>query len=301
MRPVDVGSGQPPGLQELRDQQHAVKAAAQFLPADHLQRRRLRHHVTAQRGVAAALPRPSRPGRRAPPATRSGQPSKPGGGHGMNDGLRRTQRTLVPGGRGQGVPAFNARLRVGLLCRNYVANSRIAESASVFAARICSACRLYLRGCQKAAGSRQPEELVMLRRAVPPADSAQWRPGGHGTPDSPGRLGGDSQIAPVRRALRKVSTSGRRIAGARWQPECQACHPEDDGVCSGDGQVPGAGRYCRIADAAGSRGMCRLDAARESPVTARTGRLAGRLPPCLRPLRPSRPSTSSPVMRIPSW
>jgi hypothetical protein len=104
MRPVDVGSGQPPGLQELRDQQHAVKAAAQFLPADHLQRRRLRHHVTAQRGVAAALPRPSRPGRRAPPATRSGQPGKPGGGHGhgMNDGLRRTQRALAPGGEGKG-------------------------------------------------------------------------------------------------------------------------------------------------------------------------------------------------------
>ena len=149
--PVDVGSGQPPGLQERRDQQHAVKAAAQFLPADHLQRRRLRHHVTAQRGVAAALPRPSRPGRRAPPATRSGQPGKPGGGHGhgMNDGLRRTQRTVAPGGRGQGVSAFNARLRAGLLCRNCVADSRIAESASVFAARICSACRLYLRGCRR--------------------------------------------------------------------------------------------------------------------------------------------------------
>ena len=100
----------------------------------------------------------------------------------------------------------------------------------------------------------------MLCRVVPPAGSAQWRPGGHGTPDPPGRLGGDPQIAPVRRALRKVSTSGRRIAGARWQPECQARHREDDGVCSGDGQVPAAGRCCRIADVAGSRGMCRLDA-----------------------------------------
>jgi len=57
-------------------------------------------------------------------------------------------------------------------------NSRIAEPASVFATRICSACRLYLRGCQKAVGSRQPGELVMLRRVVPPAGSAQWRPGG---------------------------------------------------------------------------------------------------------------------------
>jgi hypothetical protein len=140
----------------------------------------------------------------------------------------------------------------------------------------------------------------MLRRVVPAAGSAQWRPGGHETPDSPGRLGGDPQIALVRRALRKVST---RAGGspARWQPECQDRHPEDDGVCSGDGQVPGAGRYCRIADAAGSCGMCRLDAARESPVTARTRRLAGRLPPRLRPLRPSRPLTSRPVMRIPSW
>ena len=219
----------------------------------------------------------------------------------MNDSLRRTQRTLAPGGRGQGFSAFNARIRAGLLCRYYVANSRIAESASAFATRICAACRLYLRGCQKAAGSHRPGELVMLRRVVAPAGSAQWRPCGHGTPDPPGRLGGDPQIAPVRRALRKVSTSGRRIAGARWQPECRARHREDDGVCSGDGQVPAAGRCCRIADAAGSRGMCRLDAARESPVAARTGRLAGHLPPCLRPLRPSRPLTSRPVMRIPLW
>lgn len=165
-----------------------------------------------------------------------------------------------PGGRGQGFSAFNARIRADLLCRYYVANSRIAESASAFATRICAACRLYLRGCQKAAGSHRPGELVMLRRVVAPAGSAQWRPCGHGTPDPPGRLGGDPQIAPVRRALRKVSTSGRRIAGARWQPECQARHREDDGVCSGDGQVPCAGRCCRIADVAGSRGMCRLDA-----------------------------------------
>ena len=153
MRPVDVGSGQPPGLQELRDQQHAVKAAAQFLPADHLQRRRLRHHVTAQCGVAAALPRPSRPGRRAPPATRSGQPGKPGGGHGhgMNDGLQRTQRALAPGGRGQGLPAFNARLRAGLLCRNYVANSRIAESASALPV----ACTCGVAGRRLAPASRE--------------------------------------------------------------------------------------------------------------------------------------------------
>jgi len=113
-----------------------------------LQRRR--HHVTGQRGVAAAQqlrmapsgdsdqaarparrarprptqpgcgywsarsrpgprqtrpgrrprPRPSRPGSRAPPGTRSGQPSKPGrgSGHGMNDGLLRTQGALAPGG-----------------------------------------------------------------------------------------------------------------------------------------------------------------------------------------------------------
>jgi hypothetical protein len=116
-----------------------------------------------------------------------------------------------------------------------------------------------------------------------------------------GQARGDPQIALVRRALRKVSTSGRRIAGARWQPECQARHPEDDGACSGGGQVPGAGRRCRIADAAGSWGMSRLDAARESPVTARTGRLAGRLPPRLRPLRPSRLLTFRLVMRTPSW
>jgi hypothetical protein len=115
-----------------------------------LQCHRLRHHVTAQREVAAAQqlrtapsgdshqatrparrarpqpaqpgcgywsarsrpgprqtrpgrrprPRPSRPGRRAPPATRSGQPGKPGGGsgHGMNDGLRGTHGALAPGG-----------------------------------------------------------------------------------------------------------------------------------------------------------------------------------------------------------
>ena len=108
------------------------------------------HHVTAQRGVAAALPRPSRPGRRAPPATRSGQPGKPGGGHGhgMNDGLRRTQRTVARGGRARGLCVqcqITRRPPMSQLCRN----SRIAESASVFAARICSACRLYLRGCRR--------------------------------------------------------------------------------------------------------------------------------------------------------
>ena len=102
------------------------QSRCQFLPADHLQRRRLRHHVTAQRGVAAALPRPSRPGRRAPPATRSGQPGKPGGGHGhgMNDGLRRTQRTLAPGGRGQGLPCVQCQntrrpCPMSLLCRKF--------------------------------------------------------------------------------------------------------------------------------------------------------------------------------------
>jgi hypothetical protein len=75
-------------------------------------------------------------------------------------------------------------------------------------------------------------------------------------------LGGQAGTRRLRwcgRALRKVSTSGRRIAGARWQPECQARHPEDDGGCSGDRQAPGAGRCCRIADAAGSCGICRLE------------------------------------------
>jgi hypothetical protein len=204
--PVDVGSGQPPGLQERRDQQHAVKAAAQFLPAGpHAApppppsrdraawsrcgsaaaygalgpairprgprgapgRGRLsqaagigQHEADrglVKRSLAGPLSRPSRPGRRAPPATRSGQPGKPGGsrGHGMNDGLRGTQGALAPGG-------VRARARC-VRCHitrpvSYVAimsqNSRIAESASVFAARICSACRLCPRGCQKAAGSR---------------------------------------------------------------------------------------------------------------------------------------------------
>jgi hypothetical protein len=51
---VNVASGHPPGLQERRDQQHAVKAAAGHLAADRLQRRHLRHHMTAQRGIAAA-------------------------------------------------------------------------------------------------------------------------------------------------------------------------------------------------------------------------------------------------------
>jgi hypothetical protein len=48
----------------------------------------------------------------------------------------------------------------------------------------------------------------MLCHVVSAAGLAQWRPGGHGPPDAPGRLGGDPQIALVRRALRKVSTSG---------------------------------------------------------------------------------------------
>jgi hypothetical protein len=115
---------------------------------------------------------------------------------------------LPPGGEGKGslrsMPQYAPASYVAVMSQN----SRIAESASVFAARICSACRLYLRGCQKAAGSRQPGELVMLRRVVPPAGSAQWQPGGHGTPDSLRRSGGDPQIALVRRALRRVSTSG---------------------------------------------------------------------------------------------
>jgi len=55
----------------------------------------------------------------------------------------------------------------------------------------------------------------MLRRVVPAAGPAQWPPGGHRTPDSPGRSGGDPQIALVRRALRKVSTAGHH---GRWHP-----------------------------------------------------------------------------------
>jgi hypothetical protein len=194
----------------------------------------------------------------------------------MNDSLRRTQRTLAPGGEGKGslcsMPEYAPASYVAIMSQN----SRIAESASAFATRICAACRLYLRGCQKAAGSRQPGELVMLRRVVPSAGPAQWRPGGHGTPDPPGRLGGTRRL---RRCGGRCERSQLRAGGSpvRWQPECRARHPEDDGVCSGDGQVPCAGRCCRIADVAGSRGMCRLDAARESPVAARTGRLAGRL------------------------
>jgi hypothetical protein len=52
--PVDVGSGEPPGLQERRDQEHAVKASAERLPTGCLQRLHLRHHMAAQREVAAA-------------------------------------------------------------------------------------------------------------------------------------------------------------------------------------------------------------------------------------------------------
>ncbi len=51
---MDIRSGQPSGLEKSGDQQHAVEAAAEHLPADGLQRRHLRHHVAAQRRVAAA-------------------------------------------------------------------------------------------------------------------------------------------------------------------------------------------------------------------------------------------------------
>ena len=52
--PVDIGRGHPACLQERRNQQHAVIAAADHVPPDRLQRGDLRHHVAAQRGVAPA-------------------------------------------------------------------------------------------------------------------------------------------------------------------------------------------------------------------------------------------------------
>ena len=53
-RPVDAGRGDPACFEERGNQQHAVVAAADQVPADRLQRGHLRHHVTAQRGVAPA-------------------------------------------------------------------------------------------------------------------------------------------------------------------------------------------------------------------------------------------------------
>jgi hypothetical protein len=58
-------------------------------------------------------------------------------------------------------------------------NSRIVESASVLQPHLRCLSPVPA-GLPGAAGSRQPGELVMLRRVVPPAGLAQWRPGGHG-------------------------------------------------------------------------------------------------------------------------
>jgi hypothetical protein len=152
----------------------------------------------------------------------------------MNDGLRRTQRTLAPGGRGQGslrsMPDYAPASYVAIMSqiRGSLSQHPSSQPASALpVACTCGAARRRLAPASReswscrAAWCRQPAR----------------RGGGHGIPDAHGRLGGDPQIARVRRALRKVSTSGR---------------------------------------------------------------LAGRLPPCLRPLRPSRPLTSRPVVRIPS-
>ena len=53
-RPVHVTGGEAAGLQVRRDQQHAVVAAAEYLPAHRVQRGHLGDDVPAQGGVAAA-------------------------------------------------------------------------------------------------------------------------------------------------------------------------------------------------------------------------------------------------------
>ena len=193
------------------------QSRCQFLPADHLQRRRLRHHVTAQRGVAAALPRPSRPGRRAPPATRSGQPGKPGcgHGHGMNDGLRRTQRTLAPGGEGKGS------LRS---MPDYAPASYVAIMSQI-------------RGSLSLHPSLQPASALPVactcgaaRRRLAPASRESWsccaawcrqparRSGGHGTPAFPWAVRrGPADCAGAAGAAKGLNfgPADRRRAGSR--------------------------------------------------------------------------------------
>ena len=78
-----------------RDQQHAVKAAAQFLPADRLQRRRLRPHVTAQRGVAAAQQLRTAPSGDSDQAARPAWRARP---RPAQPDFGSTQGALAPGG-----------------------------------------------------------------------------------------------------------------------------------------------------------------------------------------------------------
>ncbi len=108
--PVDAGRGQPPGLQERRDQQHAVTPGAEHLPADRLQRPHLRHHMAAQRGVAAADQLDPRP----PPCRHGDQPAR--GQHGPLHRIRLSQAARI--GQHETDRGRIERSSVGILARS---------------------------------------------------------------------------------------------------------------------------------------------------------------------------------------